>query len=53
MRADDKEHARLNIIRDLLWRLEYPGRHRKLQRPSPAIVFDYDSSSYARGLIAP
>jgi polyphosphate kinase len=52
-RADDKEHARLNIIRDLLWRLEYPGRHRKLQRPSPAIVFDYDSSSYARGLIAP
>jgi polyphosphate kinase 2 len=52
-RADDKDHARLNIIRDLLWRLEYPGRHRALQRPSPAIVFGYDPSFYARGLIAP
>jgi len=52
-RADDKEHVRLNIIRDLLWRLEYPGRHRKLQRPHPEIVFTYDASAYARGLIAP
>ena len=52
-RGDDKEHARLNIIRDLLWRLEYPDRHRKLQRPNPAIVFTYDASAYERGLIAP
>ncbi len=53
VRADDKDRARLNIIRDLLWRLEYPGRHRKLQRPNPAVVFGYDPSYYARGLIAP
>jgi polyphosphate kinase 2 len=52
-RADDKEHARLNIIRDLLWRLEYSGRHRKLQRPSPQVVFTYDASASERGLIAP
>ena len=52
-RADDKEHARLNIIRDLLWRLEYPDRHRKLQRPNPEIVFTYDPSYYERTLIAP
>jgi len=53
VRADDKDHARLNIIRDLLWRLEYPDRHRKLQRPDHEIVFIYDASAYERGLIAP
>ncbi|HVA11690.1 MAG TPA: polyphosphate kinase 2 [Stellaceae bacterium] len=52
-RADDKEHARVNIIRDLLWRLEYPGRHRRLQRPNPNVAFVYDASCYERGLIAP
>src|SRR5579863_398117 len=51
-RADDKEHARLNIIRDLLWRLEYPGRHRRLLRPNPNVVFTYDASYYERGMIA-
>ncbi len=51
-RADDKDHARLNVIRDLLWRLDYPGRHQKLLRPSPAIVFPYDPSCRERGLIA-
>src|SRR5215469_4742376 len=44
VRAADKQHARLNIIRDLLWRLEYPGRHRRLQRPDRAVVFPYDRS---------
>ena len=53
VRADDKDHARLNIIRDLLWRLEYPDRQRKLQRPDPALLFTYDASAYERGLIAP
>jgi hypothetical protein len=53
VRADDKDHARLNIIRDLLWRLEYPDRHKKLQRPDPKIVFTYVASAYERGLIAP
>jgi polyphosphate kinase 2 len=53
VRADDKDHARLNIIRDLLWRLEYPDRPKKLQRPDPEIVFTYDASAYERGLIAP
>jgi polyphosphate kinase len=52
-RADDKDHARLNIIRDLLWRLEYPGRHRHLLRPNPDVIFTYDASYYERGMIAP
>jgi polyphosphate kinase len=53
VRADDKEHARLNIIRDILWRLDYPGRHRKLRRPDPEIVMTFDPTLYKRELIAP
>ncbi len=51
-RADDKDHARLNIIRDLLWRLDYPGRHRRLRRPDPVVVVPYDSTCRERGFIA-
>ena len=51
VRTGDKEHARLNIIRDVLWRLNYPGKHRRLQRPDPAVVFPYDKACYERGLI--
>jgi len=53
VRADDKQHARLNVIRDLLWRLEYPDRHRRLARPDETVVFSYDPSLYESGLIAP
>jgi polyphosphate kinase 2 len=53
VRADDKQHARLNIIRDLLLRLEYPGRHRRLKRPDKAVVLPYDVSCHERGLLAP
>jgi polyphosphate kinase len=51
VRAVDKEHARLNVIRDVLWRLNYPGKHRRLQRPDQAVVFPYDQACYERGLI--
>ena len=51
VRADDKEHARLNAIRDVLWRLNYPGKHRRLHRPDPAVVFPYNKACYERGLI--
>jgi polyphosphate kinase 2 len=53
VRADDKEHARLNIIRDMLWRLDYPDRRRRLQRPDPEIVLPFDPTLYKRELIAP
>jgi len=53
VRADDKEHARLNVIRDLLWRLDYPGRHHRLQRPDKNVVFPYDVSCLEQGLLAP
>ena len=53
VRADDKQHARLNVIRDLLWRLDYPGRHHRLNRPDRAVVFPYDPSVVENGLLAP
>jgi polyphosphate kinase 2 len=40
--AGDKRAARLNIIRDLLSRLAYEGKNRKLTRPDRAVVFPYD-----------
>ncbi len=42
VRADDKERARLNVIRDMLWRLDYPDRQKKLQRPNGDTVFPFD-----------
>ena len=53
VRADDKQHARLNVIRDLLWRLDYPGRQRKLHRPDPLILSLYDPTCHERGLVSP
>ena len=53
VRADDKDLARLNVIRDVLWRLDYPNRLRRLHRPDPAVVFPYDSGGRTRGLIEP
>jgi polyphosphate kinase len=53
VRADDKKHARLNIIRDLLWRCDYPGRHHRLLRPDPLVTFPYDPTVHKRGLLAP
>ena len=40
--ADDKRAARLNIIRDLLGRLQYHGRDTKLASPDRAVAFPYD-----------
>ncbi|HUK06489.1 MAG TPA: polyphosphate kinase 2 [Stellaceae bacterium] len=53
VRADDKDLARVNVIRDLLWRLHYPGRGTTLKRPDPAVVFGYGPEAIESGLIAP
>lgn len=49
--ANDKRLARLNLIKDLLGRLHYAGKDRRLSRPDPQIVFAYDSS-LANGQLA-
>ncbi|WP_018606493.1 polyphosphate kinase 2 [Uliginosibacterium gangwonense] len=41
VRADNKRFARLNLIRDILSRLDYAGKKGKLVRPDPAVVFGF------------
>lgn len=53
VRADNKRHARLNIIRDLLSRVQYEGRDEQKVLPDPSIVFPYDMASLDNGDIAP
>ena len=47
IRADDKKSARLALIRDLLARLDYDGKRKKLltQRGDVAFLFDAKSKS--------
>ena len=52
VRANDKHLARLNIIRDLLGRLHYTGKDKRLIRPDPQIVFAYDVSNLENGQLA-
>ena len=53
VRADDKKLARLNVIRDLLGRIDYGGKDHGLTLPNPDIVFSYAESYIEQGLIAP
>jgi polyphosphate kinase 2 len=49
VRANDKRLARLNIIKDLLDRLHYAGKDKRLIRPDPQIVSAYDVSNLENG----
>ncbi len=53
VRANDKHVARLNVIRDLLSRLDYRGRKGRLVKPDRDIVFAYDKAYLANGMISP
>ena len=52
VRADDKQLARLNLIKDFLSRLHYAGKDERLLRPDPRIVFPYDISNRKSGSLA-
>jgi polyphosphate kinase 2 (PPK2 family) len=52
VRADDKRLARLNIIKDLLGRLHYIGKDKRLIHPDRQIVFAYDASVLEGGQLA-
>ena len=49
VRANDKHLARLNIIKDLLSRLHYTGKDKRLIRPDRRVVFPYDISKRKNG----
>lgn len=42
VKANNKKLARLNIIRDLLWRVECPGLDMHLQKADPEVIQFYD-----------
>lgn len=52
VRANDKRQARLNIIKDLLGRLHYIKKDKRLIRPDPRVVFPYDVSNLENGQLA-
>jgi polyphosphate kinase 2 len=39
--TDNKHHARLNLMRDILSRLKYSGRNKKIPAPNRDIVFEF------------
>ncbi len=41
VRADDKKLARLNVIRDLARRIEWPDKAKNLPEPDERVVFEY------------
>lgn len=51
--ADDKQLARLNIIKDMLSRLDYADKIKRLILPDPQIVSTYDVTHPENGLLAP
>ena len=53
VRADNKRLARINLIKDLLTRVQYDGRDETVLVADPAIVFRYDQAYIKTGAIAP
>jgi len=53
VKADDKQAARVNLIKDLLFRLDFKGKNEALLLPDANIVFNYDECYLHNGMIAP
>ncbi len=53
VRADDKHSARINVIKDILFRLDYTDKEESLVLPDADIVFNYAESYLDQGMIAP
>jgi len=51
--ADDKQLARLNVIKDILSRLDYKNKDERLILPDPNIVTPFESAFIEEGLLAP
>ena len=53
VRADDKKAARLNVIKDILFRLHYKEKNEGLVLPDANIIFNYEESYLQNKMIAP
>jgi polyphosphate kinase 2 len=52
VRANDKKQARLNLIMDLLTRLEYKDKDHALLIPDPDVVFNFTHEVITQGRVA-
>ena len=52
VRADNKHVARLQVIKDLLTRLQYADKDEALVLPNPDAVYEYDEAYLNNGMIA-
>jgi len=52
VRADDKRHARLNLIRDILARIDYRGKPADGIHPDPRIVIPFEPALLDAGVLA-
>lgn len=53
VRADDKKVARIDVIKYMLFRLDYKDKDEALILPDANIVFNYEKSYLQNGMIAP
>jgi polyphosphate kinase len=53
VRADDKQAARIHMIKDMLFRLDYKDKDEALTLPDANIVFTYEESYLENKMIAP
>lgn len=53
VRADDKKLTRVEVIKDVLSRLDFPGKDDELCCPDPRVVFPFDDEFLTRKWIAP
>jgi len=44
VRANDKKLAHLNLIKDLLSRVTYPGKDKKILKADPEVAFQWDGN---------
>jgi polyphosphate kinase 2 len=52
VRADNKPLARINVIRDLLTRVDFKGKNRQANLPDPAVVFSFQEEATSNGWLA-
>lgn len=50
--ADDKKATHLNVIRDILTRLDYPEQEKSLYKPDPGVLREYHPSMMKNGFLA-
>jgi polyphosphate kinase 2 (PPK2 family) len=53
VRTDDKRTARINVIKSILASLEYKGKHERLLRANPDVVFRYGAQHVRDRRLAP